>query len=78
MMATASKRGFHGRDAELVLIRTAFRDRLAEGAEAVVIVEGAADIGKSRLLTEASSLTRSLGINSRVELALVTRDYEMA
>ena len=61
-MATVSAREFHGRDAELALIRREFRQRLAEGAEAVVIVEGTAGIGKSRLLAEVGSVARSLGI----------------
>jgi DNA-binding CsgD family transcriptional regulator len=61
-MATVSAREFHGRDAELALIRREFRERLAEGTETVVIVEGTAGIGKSRLLAEVAALARSLGI----------------
>jgi DNA-binding CsgD family transcriptional regulator/tetratricopeptide (TPR) repeat protein len=78
MVATISKREFHGRDAELALIRTAFHDRLAEGAEAVVIVEGAAGIGKSRLLAEVSLLARSLGIRVGCCAADPSETAEMA
>jgi DNA-binding CsgD family transcriptional regulator/tetratricopeptide (TPR) repeat protein len=61
-MATLPPREFHGRDAELALIRREFRERIAAGAEAVVIVEGAAGMGKSRLLSEVTTLARSLDI----------------
>src|SRR6266404_1876035 len=60
-MSTTSAREFHGRDAELALIRAQL-ERLSDGAEAVVVVEGAAGMGKSRLLAEASGIARSLGI----------------
>src|SRR5882724_3756763 len=60
-MATVPAREFHGRDAELALIRGEL-ERLSEGAEAVVVVEGAAGLGKSRLLAEAAAIARSLGI----------------
>jgi DNA-binding CsgD family transcriptional regulator/tetratricopeptide (TPR) repeat protein len=60
-MATVSAREFHGRDAELALIRDAL-GRLSDGVEAVVIVEGASGMGKSRLLTEVAAIARSLGI----------------
>src|SRR6266550_1131726 len=50
-----------GADAELALIRAEL-ERLSEGAEAVVVVEGAAGMGKSRLLAEVSTMARSLGI----------------
>src|ERR1700704_601295 len=60
-MPTVPVREFHGRDAELALIRGEL-DRLSDGAEAVVVVEGAAGMGKSRLLAEAAAIARSLGI----------------
>jgi DNA-binding CsgD family transcriptional regulator len=60
-MPTVSAREFHGRDAELALVRAEL-ERLADGAEAVVVVEGAAGMGKSRLLAEAAAIARSLGI----------------
>ncbi|HEX6702467.1 MAG TPA: AAA family ATPase [Gaiellaceae bacterium] len=60
-MSTVPAREFHGRDAELALIRDAL-ERLSEGAEAVVIVEGAAGMGKSRLLAEFAEIARGLGI----------------
>jgi DNA-binding CsgD family transcriptional regulator/tetratricopeptide (TPR) repeat protein len=60
-MPTSPAREFHGRDAELALIRGEL-DRLSDGAEAVIVVEGAAGMGKSRLLTEVSSIARGLGI----------------
>jgi DNA-binding CsgD family transcriptional regulator len=60
-MLTSPARDFHGRDAELALIQTEL-ERLSDGAEAVVVVEGAAGMGKSRLLAEAAAIARSLGI----------------
>jgi len=60
-MSTSPAREFHGREAELALIRGEL-DRLSAGAEAVIVVEGAAGMGKSRLLAEVSSIARSLGI----------------
>ncbi|HEX7145630.1 MAG TPA: AAA family ATPase, partial [Gaiellaceae bacterium] len=60
-MSTVPAREFHGRDAELALIRGEL-ERLSDGAEAVVVVEGAAGMGKSRLLAEAAAIARSLGI----------------
>jgi DNA-binding CsgD family transcriptional regulator len=60
-MSTSPAREFHGRDAELALIRAEL-ERLTDGAEAVLIVEGAAGMGKTRLLAEVSTIARSLGI----------------
>jgi DNA-binding CsgD family transcriptional regulator/tetratricopeptide (TPR) repeat protein len=60
-MPTVPAREFHGRDAELALVRGEL-ERLSDGAEAVVVVEGAAGMGKSRLLAEAAAIARSLGI----------------
>jgi len=60
-MPTLPAQEFHGRDTELALIRGEL-ERLSDGAEAVVIVEGAAGMGKSRLLAEVSAIARSLGI----------------
>jgi DNA-binding CsgD family transcriptional regulator/tetratricopeptide (TPR) repeat protein len=60
-MPTVPAREFHGRDAELALVRGEL-ERLSDGAEAVVVVEGAAGMGKSRLLAEVEAIARSLGI----------------
>jgi DNA-binding CsgD family transcriptional regulator/tetratricopeptide (TPR) repeat protein len=60
-MSTSPAREFHGRDAELELIRAEL-EGLADGAEAVVVVEGTAGMGKSRLLDEVAAIARGLGI----------------
>jgi predicted ATPase len=60
-MSTSPARELHGRDTELALIRGEL-ERLSDGAEAVVIVEGAAGMGKSRLLAEVSTIAHGLGI----------------
>jgi DNA-binding CsgD family transcriptional regulator/tetratricopeptide (TPR) repeat protein len=60
-MSTSPARELHGRDTELALIQGEL-ERLSDGAEAVVIVEGAAGMGKSRLLAEVSTIAHSLGI----------------
>src|SRR6266581_9188075 len=60
-MSTSPAREFHGRDAELALIRAEL-ECLSDGAETVLIVEGAAGMGKSRLLAEVSTIARSLGV----------------
>src|SRR5438552_8603324 len=60
-MPTVPVREFHGRDAELALVRGDL-ERLSDAAEAVVVVEGAAGMGKSRLLAEAAAIARNLGI----------------
>src|SRR3989441_10845304 len=60
-MSTSPAREFHGRDAELALIRGEL-ERVSAGAEAIVIVEGAAGMGKSRLLAEVSTIAHNLGI----------------
>ena len=52
---------FHGREAELALSRREL-ERLAGWNEAAVVVEGAAGMGKSRLLAEVAAIARSLGI----------------
>src|SRR5207245_7294502 len=57
-MPTVPAREFHGRDAELALIRGEL-EHLSDGAEAVVVVEGAAGMGKSRLLAEAAAIASS-------------------
>jgi AAA ATPase domain len=51
----------HRRDADIALIRTKI-ERPSEGTGAVVIVQGGAGIGESRLLTEAQRTGKSLGI----------------
>ena len=61
-MSTSPAREFYGRDAELALIRGEL-ERLSDGgAEAVVVVEGAAGMGKSRLLAEVAAIACSLGV----------------
>src|SRR2546422_1438832 len=60
-MPTVPVREFHGRDADLALVQGEL-ERLSDGAEAVVVVEGAAGMGKSRLLAEAAAIARNLGI----------------
>src|SRR5713226_6704158 len=60
-MQTVPVREFHGRDAELALVRSEL-DRLSDGAEAVIVIEGAAGMGKSRLLAEVAAIAGSLGI----------------
>jgi DNA-binding CsgD family transcriptional regulator len=60
-MSTSPARELHGRDTELALIRGEL-ERLSDGAQAVVIVEGAAGMGKSRLLAEVSTIAHSFGI----------------
>src|ERR1700757_2520701 len=60
-MSTSPALELHGRDAELALIRAEL-ERLSDGAEAVIVVEGAAGMGKSRLLAEVAAIARSLGI----------------
>src|SRR6185436_8537617 len=60
-MATVPAREFHGRDAELALVRAEL-ERLSHGVEAVVVVEGATGMGKTRLLAEVAALARSLGV----------------
>jgi predicted ATPase len=51
----------YGRDVELALVRGEL-ERVADGAEVVVVVEGAAGMGKSRLLAEVAVIARSLGV----------------
>jgi DNA-binding CsgD family transcriptional regulator/tetratricopeptide (TPR) repeat protein len=60
-MSTSPARELHGRDTELALIRDAL-EHLPDGGAAVIVIEGAAGMGKSRLLAEVSTLARSLGI----------------
>jgi DNA-binding CsgD family transcriptional regulator len=60
-MPTAPTPGFQGRDPELEQIRGEL-ERLADGEETGIIVEGAAGMGKSRLLAEVGAIARSLGI----------------
>jgi DNA-binding CsgD family transcriptional regulator/tetratricopeptide (TPR) repeat protein len=60
-MPTLRAPEFHGRDAELALARQAL-EQLAQGVETVIVVEGAAGMGKSRLLAEVAAIARSLGI----------------
>src|SRR5258707_9398954 len=60
-MSTSPAREFQGREADLALIQGEL-DRVAAGTEAIVIVEGGAGMGKSRLLAEVSTIAHSLGI----------------
>jgi DNA-binding CsgD family transcriptional regulator len=60
-MPTAPTPGFQGRDPELAQIRSEL-ERLADGEETGIIVEGAAGMGKSRLLAEVGAIARSLGM----------------
>src|ERR1700752_5248345 len=61
-MSTSPALELHGRDAELALIRAEL-ERLSDGAEAGIVVEGAAGVGKSRLLAEVAAIARGLGIS---------------
>ena len=61
-MSTSPAREFYGRDAELALVRGEL-ERLSDGGgEAVVVVEGAAGMGKSRLLAEVTAIACDLGV----------------
>jgi len=60
-MSIVSGQEFHGREAELALVRGEL-ERVSDGAEAVVVVEGGAGMGKTRLLVEVTAIARSLGI----------------
>jgi len=60
-MSIVSGPEFHGREAELALVRGEL-ERVSDGAEAVVVVEGGAGMGKTRLLVEVTAIARSLGI----------------
>ena len=60
-MTTVQGRGVQGRDAELALIDAAL-ERLSDGVEAVILVEGSAGMGKSRMLAEVAALARTSGI----------------
>src|SRR5438445_1310776 len=61
MSITPAARELHGRELELALIRDEL-ERLSEGSEVAVIIEGAAGMGKSRLLDEVTVVARSHGI----------------
>src|SRR5436190_21307780 len=67
-MPTVPVREFHGGEAELALVRGEL-DRLSDGAEAVVVVEGPAGMGKSRLLAEVAAIARGLGIRVGISAA---------
>src|SRR5260221_492856 len=60
-MRPVTVRELEGGDAELALVGSEL-DRISDGAEAVVVIEGAAGMGKSRLLAEVAGIARSLGI----------------
>ncbi len=61
MAATAPARGMHGRDAERRALGEAL-GRAAGGRLAVVLVEGEAGIGKTRLLAEGLADARARGM----------------
>jgi predicted ATPase len=52
---------FCGRDSELEVIRAAL-GHLGDGTSAVVVIEGGAGKGKSRLLAEVIGVARTLGV----------------
>ena len=52
---------FCGRDGELAAI-TAALGQLGDGTSAVVVIEGGAGMGKSRLLAEVIGVARGLGV----------------
>ncbi len=54
-------RELHGREPDLALIYNEL-GRLSEGSEVAVVIEGAAGMGKSRLLDEVTGGARSLGV----------------
>src|SRR6185437_3786807 len=60
-MSTIPAREFHGRDAELALIRDEL-EHVSTGAETIVIVEGGTGMGKSRLLAEVAAIAAGHGI----------------
>ena len=68
-MSTSPAREFHGRDVELALIRAEL-ERLSNGAEAVVVVEGAAGMGKSRLLEEVAASGAAMNGCSALHLSI--------
>jgi DNA-binding CsgD family transcriptional regulator/tetratricopeptide (TPR) repeat protein len=61
MSITPAARELHGREPDLALIRDGL-ERLSDGSEVAVVIEGAAGMGKSRLLDEVMVVARSLGI----------------
>jgi hypothetical protein len=69
--AAVSPGRIFGRDAELAKAREALR-RLDDGVGAVVVIEGAAGIGKSRLLAEISAIARETGITVGAAVAQPT------
>ncbi len=60
-MAANPTRGLYGREVELALIRREL-EAVSAGSDAVIVIEGAAGMGKSRLLAEAAAIARSLSI----------------
>ena len=61
MTATAPMPGLHGREAETGVLGRAL-DRAASGHLAVVLAEGEAGIGKTRLLAETLTQARGRGM----------------
>jgi len=59
-MSPVEAADLYGREAELALIEGELA-RVADGAGAVVLVEGGAGMGKSRLLAEVADIARGLG-----------------
>jgi hypothetical protein len=62
MTATAPMPGLHGREAETGVLGRAL-DRAASGHLAVVLAEGEAGIGKTRLLAETLTQARGRGMS---------------
>jgi predicted ATPase len=60
MAATAPARGLYGRQAEVEELDLAL-ERAASGQRAIVLVQGEAGIGKTRLLDEALDRARGRG-----------------
>jgi DNA-binding CsgD family transcriptional regulator/tetratricopeptide (TPR) repeat protein len=63
-VVVGSSPGLVGRDDELAILAHGF-DRLRDAAGAVIIVEGEAGIGKTRLLDEAERRAREAGVTVR-------------
>ena len=64
MTATAPMPGLHGREAETGVLGRAL-DRAASGHLAIVLAEGEAGIGKTRLLAETLAQARGRGVGSQ-------------
>jgi DNA-binding CsgD family transcriptional regulator/tetratricopeptide (TPR) repeat protein len=63
MMSSARGGDLHGREAELALVQREL-ERVAEGTGAVVLLEGGAGMGKSRLVAEVAGIARTLNFRT--------------